>query len=352
MPIPRAVREQAERAERMLAEHQAQQQQNAEAVAETESAPEAEQTAEPVAAEPETTAPPDEESALVLTGDESVDPLTALQLQEELERERQRRKTLEGKYNAEVVQAKQAHKELERRIAELQEEIETLRGVNTQAEVTAAQMQVTQALGKLDDVIQQYQSTFDADTLKLVRDAAAAAVEEAVNASELKVAQIREQLKPVEQRVKSTADAAIAQALDSRIPDWRQLNSDPGFLEWVGQTDPQFGMSRQQALDAALAHAESTGDVQTAVDRIVAIFSAYPKRKAPSVAPPASTTTPAAPESLSPTITPQNSKPYITQDFIRKFSEDVAKGRYRNRPSERVRIQEMIDAAIRENRIR
>lgn len=135
-------------------------------------------------------------------------------------------------------------------------------------------------------------------------------------------------------------------ALTTAVPDWQVLNVDQGFLNWLAEVDPVYGMPRQYALTNAYEALDA--------NRTATIFSQYKKSIAPmpktgqqqllsQVAPTRSRTS-AAPSSSA------ADKPIFTQAQVSEFYSEWVKGRLTN--EEAVRMENEINAAMLEGRIR
>jgi len=73
-----------------------------------------------------------------------------------------------------------------------------------------------------------------------------------------------EQLREGLQRAAKTA---IDHALDVAVPNWRQVNSDPRWIEWLNFPEPLSGCRRQDLLNNAVAQGDA--------DRVVRIFRGF-----------------------------------------------------------------------------
>ena len=81
------------------------------------------------------------------------------------------------------------------------------------------------------------------------------------------IKQLEGKLGVVGEQVATAAQDTFESQLARAVPDFEQINVDQGFLNWLGEVDPVYGVPRQAALDAA-ANSRS-------VDRVAAIFNAY-----------------------------------------------------------------------------
>jgi hypothetical protein len=201
--------------------------------------------------------------------------------------------------------------------------------------------------------------TFGADLMDVVRrqaeDIAADALAE-LNDKVSKLVAENEQLKQTMNGV-STTQALTSQEvyfgkLAAVVPDWQTVNTDQGFLEWLGEIDEISGEPRQAHLNRAFESLD--------VDRTAKLFNAYKRTVTPpsaqppaqkrsevqrQVAPGKSKTPPG------PVPSDANSKIWRAAE-IDEFYKALATGQYRNTPQEAARIEAEIDAAAASGRIR
>jgi len=135
--------------------------------------------------------------------------------------------------------------------------------------------------------------------------------------------------------------------LGQQVSDWEALNVDQGFLAWLQQVDPVYGVPRQ----AALSNAYEVLDVT----RVANIFKAYkqtlPQTPAPSKAK-QELQRQVAPTRTRSTTTPSdnvNDKIFTNQD-IEQFYNDWRRGFYDEQ--EAADMEKQIHTAIAEGRIR
>jgi len=160
-------------------------------------------------------------------------------------------------------------------------------------------------------------------------------------AMEAQIAAMAEQLKGTSTQLAVTAEQSFFERLSKSVPDWSQVNTDKGFLSWLAEADPVYGVPRQQALAAAQQRLD--------VDRVAAVFNAYTGgSKAPKAADPlASMVSPKGASTVAPVAT---GSPVITQAQVSKFYDDGRRGVYS--APEYARIESLINAALAEGRIR
>lgn len=81
------------------------------------------------------------------------------------------------------------------------------------------------------------------------------------------VKQLEAKLGMVDQQVAVSSQDRFYAQLSQHVPDYMAVNADQGFLNWLGDVDPVYGVPRQSALDAAANALDA--------DRVAAIFLAY-----------------------------------------------------------------------------
>jgi len=280
----------------------------------------------------------------------------------------QKYKVLQGKYNAEVPR-------LQRQVQEQNSTIEQLK-----QQMTATQSMLAAFAQNRVAAPGQGQGPAPAAPTKLVKDEEVKEFGEDLTDFIRRVAQesvlpaVERRLQPVQQQVeKATSDAAntaqeqnrlaherLLATLDREFAEWRTLNRDPQFLEWLAQPDPYSGAARQELLSQAYERFDAP--------RIVAFFKGYRNEHA-VVTPPASAAAPAPAQAASQRtlddfVSPgqpkagatgaQNGagKRIWTEAEIKRFYDDCRSGKYRSNPDRRKEIEQDIFAAGREGRVR
>lgn len=191
---------------------------------------------------------------------------------------------------------------------------------------------------------------FGADLVEMVRRQASAEIQEAVRTH---VSGIVSRLEKLEatlevtgQNVAVTAEQQFFESLTRRVPDWRTVNADQRFLQWLGEADGVYGVPRQVALDNAVGRAN--------VEHAAAIFEAFKKTVTPAPAPANALNEqvqPARSGSAAPAVEAPQAQTVSSAD-ITKFYNDVRRGVYRGREAELEQIEAQINMAIAEGRVR
>lgn len=247
--------------------------------------------------------------------------------------------TLKGMYDAEVPR-------LHAQMREMNGQVQQLIAENATARV---QQTVTQPSTAKTLITEQDKEAFGSDLLDLIDRASEQKVAEFRSQNAHLVSRIEElqgKLGNVtERQVVSDKDKFLAN-LSSQVPNWETLNVDQGFLAWLAEVDPVYGLPRQVALTNAY---ESLDANRTAI-----IFNQYQGKVAPmqqrpsqqlqsQVAPTRSRASPAP-------ATSAGDKSIWSQDQIANFYNEWIKGHLDQAEAER--IEKDINAAYSEGRIR
>ena len=209
---------------------------------------------------------------------------------------------------------------------------------------------------------------YGADLLDVVRRAAQEAVlpeldrriEQRVQPVVQRVETVANQASSTAQRIVKQDQAAVHDMLTDQVPNWKQLDSDDGFLNWLDQKDPFSARIRGEMLNEAYRANDAP--------RVVSFFKSYLNEHA-AVTPPA-LSDPAA-QGASPQTrledmvvpgTPKtgaagaqdgaNNKRIWSRNEITKFYHDKQQGLYRGDPAKAKAIEADIFKAQSEGRIR
>jgi hypothetical protein len=78
---------------------------------------------------------------------------------------------------------------------------------------------------------------------------------------------MRQQNEHLQQQLAREAKQRIDMQLDAAIPNWREINQNPAWLQWLQQVDALNGRTRQELLNAANAAGNAT--------RVIAFFKGF-----------------------------------------------------------------------------
>jgi hypothetical protein len=159
------------------------------------------------------------------------------------------------------------------------------------------------------------------------------------------------QVQQLQHRQAVTTEQAFWADIQTAVPDWQEVNTDPEFQSWLLDVDPLTGISRQTYLDDAQRNLDSR--------RVTNFFSTWKTQTGQSVAQPSRQAT--ANSQLEKQVAPGRGRSSATKNSgepatyssndIKKFFSDVQKGKYKGKEQERDRKERDIFAAQREGRI-
>lgn len=136
---------------------------------------------------------------------------------------------LQGKYNAEV--------------PALREEIRNLQ--------TQLQQQPAQQSGKAGEIADTLTSQLSEEELEMLGPDLVQVIQKLVRPQQAdngEVEQLKQELNSIKQSEQEHAQAEFWATVNSRIPDWRQLQSTPEAQAWLAAIDPLSGVTRNQLL--------------------------------------------------------------------------------------------------------
>ena len=248
--------------------------------------------------------------------------------------------TLKGMYDAEVPR-------LHNQVRELEQKMQQLMDDKKEAELRAAQQ--PEPVKSL--ITEQDKEAFGTDLIDLIERATESKISGfKARESELlsEINELKAQLGDVSERQVVSDKDRFLFSLGQKVPDWEQLNVDSGFLQWLSEVDPVYGMPRQYALTNAYNEFD--------VERVAKIFNTFKASVAPKptdkqpkpslqsqVAPTRSRATSA------PTATDANQR-FWSQPEIEEFYSEWRRGYLDD--EEAVRMEKEIHAAIAEGRVR
>lgn len=268
-----------------------------------------------------------------------------------------RYKTLQGMYNADKARWQQQSSDLQSRTTQLEQLLATL---SAQAQTS------TQAPQPVERIVSDTEREEYGESINVMRKVSQeelrpfmgklSQMENAINQIMASLnTQIVPQVQQVAQQQAVSQEDRFWQNLASTVPNWQQINNDQEFHNWLLDTDPLTGATRQSHLELAQRNLNAP--------RVAAFFSTFveqtgkykpnanaqPNRSAQAtelekqVAPGKSRSNNSA-------ASGKSDKTYSPND-IRKFFDDVRAGKYKGREAERNRLERDIFAAQQENRI-
>ena len=267
---------------------------------------------------------------------------------------KQKYSVLKGKYDSEVPRLYQDVREANTRIGKLED---LLAGAAKPAEkVNSIKVDFT------PDEIADYGE----DLLDVIGRKARSIVESEyrpmISGLQNEVSHLKTQLGETGQKVAKQEQNEVFAQLDATVKDWRKINVDPDFHEWLDRADPLSGEVRKGLLLKAF-NRKNAHQVRLFFDKYVqenAIGTQGPTVLTPSgQGGTAHRTTldlndyiaPGSPKSGGDSGAPKDKRIWSSVE-IGGFYSDVQKGRYKSRPADKIKIEADIISATREGRIR
>lgn len=139
---------------------------------------------------------------------------------------------LQGKYNAEVPRLHQQLRELTQYVQQIEAKL------NTPADPVAP----TDGQNEKD---KEAAELFGEDLVNYIRERAQAEAER-------RIAELKQSQQAVEQRIAQSEHERFFAQVDAAIPNWRDIDKDPAWLGWLEEYDPMLGAPRQAAVNQAV----------------------------------------------------------------------------------------------------
>lgn len=260
----------------------------------------------------------------------------------------QRYRTLQGMYNADTARLRAEKQELTTRVEQLEKLLSSLnnRPASPVGAAATTEKLITQKdIDEYGDALEVMRRVTKEETLAYQRQIA----DLTAVINDLR-AQIVPRVEQVAQQQHRTVEQNFWAELSASVPDWRDINQNKEFHTWLLEEDPLTGVTRQSHLEAAQKNLD--------VRRVRAFFDAWKGTKGHSIA---QEPRDAAKSQLEKQVAPgrgrtaappaaDQAKTY-TQRELAKFYDDVRRGVYKGRETERDRLERDIFAAQREGRI-
>lgn len=328
MVLPRRIQKEAEEAERIQQELYGD---------DGEQSPE----------EPETTVEESEDEVIGESEEETLEveaqPVSSKDDDEDAALWKQRYKTLQGMYDAEVPRLHQQLKTATQEIEELRAQIQSIKE-SSQEDPDEGDVAVTES------EIEAY----GPELVDLQKRVARQVLREAESKWEQerefykqKISELEAALGNVSSTVESTVQERFLSQLTQLVPNWETINEDQRFLQWLDQVDAMTGLKRKEILDDAVAKAD--------VGRVAAIFNAF---SGPSQAAPKKSSgkdaierqiVPRKRQSTATTTQSGSDQRVFTTAEIDQFYLDMARGRVSAKDA--ARIEKEINKALEDGRI-
>ena len=243
-------------------------------------------------------------------------------------------------------------------IRTMSEQISNLRSVIATMQTAPAQTAPIPELTAESLITEEEANDYGQDFLKVVGKKAREELAPVIQGYQAKIAELEQKLNNVSGSMQETLQEKLLAKLDEGLPNWRDLNTNQEFLDWLRLPDPYSGVIRHDMLKAAYSQGDS--------HRVLAYFKGFlaeeaatapagqePDDQVTKVAkvPLASLAAPGRAKTAASASAPAE-KPIITRAQIAAFYADLANGKYRGRDAEKNKAEAMIFDAQREGRIR
>jgi hypothetical protein len=161
-----------------------------------------------------------------------------------------------------------------------------------------------------------------------------------------------ELLKPVADNMAKTAadirTERYLKDLDDRLPDWRKINDDPIFVDWLNRPDRYTGATKFQLIRDAFSKGDSTRTLAFFEDFLSDVNRAAP----PPPAPPRPADTDIYPNSSPNPAAPTGEKGIVYKADIDRFYKDRATGRFLGSEEDAAKIESRFFRAVKEGKVR
>lgn len=255
-------------------------------------------------------------------------------------------KTSQGMYEADKARLRQENSSLKAEVSGLESRFKEL-----EEKFKAVERQTPTKIDLKKYLTEEQIDTYGPDVLQAVLRTATQAAEEASERRireeiDRHVGPVKQKLDHAEKESQNRREADFWDALEEKMPDWAIINDNPKFHEWLAQKDPFSGMTRQDLL--------SRSQMAFDPDRVVAMFAAFKQSSPAPRNPTAETQHRVVPDPVGQTAIVTSNTPdtkTYTRAFVARFYNDCALGRYKSRPQEREALDRDIRKAMAEGRI-
>lgn len=256
----------------------------------------------------------------------------------------QKYRTLDGKYTAEVPRLQAQNNVLKDRLDAMEKQILADKSAKATPPVETA---VERLLNS--EEIEDYGE----DMISVVKRAAREEFGPELSKLREENEQLRGELGQVEDNIASTSQSSLFDSMDRDLPEWRSINTNPEFLDWLSQADVYSGLTRQDLLTKAFESQDTS--------RVMRFFRGFKAEQTPDVTA-ATPTQESQGSSLDTLVAPgkpkgstdtggARSENIWTEKSIAQFYRDVQKGQFKGRDPEKDALERDIFAAMKDGRI-
>lgn len=356
MATPRAVKQQADKANKLV--------EAMKAGGETPAPPVEEPPVHPAPSPAPVGDPPLSQSAVVTPAANGA--AQAAQPPPEVEDYKHMYKVLQGKYNAEVPRLSRQVAELASRSEQLEELLARLSAASSAPAVpTTPAGAPSVATPTVQNITAEEMQEWGPEFFNVVERHVKLSLEPMFHRLEGRINALEGGVVTVTRKAAQSDRERLYQHLDTNVDGWRELNVREDFLEWLNRRDPYAGRLRGVLLKDAFEANDGERVAQFFTGFLREHATVTPSGNPTSVTPSAPTqggngrvdlaslTAPGRPAASAPT-NPQGAqqKRLWTSAEISAFYNDVRKGVFKNREQERMELERDIVAAPAEGRLR
>lgn len=248
-------------------------------------------------------------------------------------------------------------------IAQLSEQISSMQNVIATMQVAQTAPPPTGAAQNSRLITPEEENDYGEDFLNVVGKRAKEELLPLVQQYESKIASLEAKLEGVGGYVAQDARTRMQATMDAQVPDWRELNFNPDFVQWLKLPDPYSGAIRHEMLKEAYGRNETARVANFFKGFLAEEAAVDPAERGPDLTGGAATTPPSNKIPLESFAAPGRAKtaaasgapaekPSFTRAQIARFYQDSSSGKFRGKEVERDRIEKQIFDAEREGRIR
>jgi hypothetical protein len=257
----------------------------------------------------------------------------------------QKYRTLQGVMNSQMPKLQQSNKDLEAKVNELLATVEKLKTPAPAPAPAAPPVDTSKdndEFGK--DLVEMVQRQVRAYTASITARFDAFTADTATRLDKLEVG-----VTATTEKVAQTDEDLFFSRLTAAVPDWEAINADESFLMWLGEVDPVYRLPRQAALDRAQRGKDHAG--------AAAVFNAFKALKQTQQKSPAPMKQ-VLDGQVSPSGTQANAVPTpsaketFTAAQVETFYRELAQKKWADRAREAKAMEDRINAALAEGRIR
>jgi len=256
-------------------------------------------------------------------------------------------KTLQGMYNSE----KRRNSELQEYLNDLRTQVEELK----EAQTSKPDQEIQEVAEKLSLLSPDEIEDYGSDLIDVMKRAAREAVQDEINELRAENAELKQAAGQITNRFVEDERSKLYNALDSQVENWRDINRDYEFLQWLNERDVYSGESRKTLLNKAFL-ANDAGRVinffkgflnETAAVTPSGAGHQAERKKKTSLE---SLASPGTGASSSADNTSNQGRMWKESDIAR-FYEDARKGKFKGRDDEYRRTERSIQAAMTSGRL-